>query len=403
MIDTIYEKKNKCTMCEACSNICPVNAISIQNDEKGFGYPIINHDKCLECGLCKKVCMTRHTSTYHNALEAKAVALKNSSNLSKSSSGGLFFGLAKQILNERGVVFGAKYTLDKGHLNIIHDKVDNIDDLESLQGSKYVRSSIGLSYKEAERELKDGKIVLFTGTPCQVAGLYNYLGKDYDELVTADVICHGVPDPQLFKNYLAFLGEKNRGTIKEFSFRDKEYGWGLTGSAIIQKNNKALKKVRISHLLSSYYSLFLDGNIYRANCYECEYARGDRVSDITMGDFWGIYKEHPKLLARNGGPIDETKGLSCAIINTPKGKRIFEQSDNLFETYDSSFEIVQRNNGQLNHPSEKPKDFELYESIINNNFEVIDRKFWKEHSKTKRRIRYCIKRAKSVVSKILKR
>ncbi len=390
-------------MCEACSNACPVSAINIQTDDKGFEYPIINQDKCIECGLCKKVCMTRHKSSFHDVLEAKAVALKNSDNLSKSSSGGLFFGLAKQILDEEGVVFGAKYTLDKGCLKIVHDKAESMDDLESIQGSKYVRSSIGLSYKDAEVFLKDGKKVLFTGTPCQIAGLYNYLGKDYDSLITADVICHGTPDPQLFKNYLEFLGKKNKGTVKEFSFRDKEYGWGLTGSAIIQKNNKTLKKVKISHLLSSYYSLFLDGCIYRENCYECEYARGARVSDITMGDFWGIYKEHPEMLARNGGPIDETKGLSCAIINTPKGKRLFEEASSLFETYDSSFEIVQRNNGQLNHPSEKPEDFELYDSIINKEFEVVDRTFWKEHSRIRRRIRYCIKRAKSIAPTFLKR
>ena len=398
----IYNKKENCTACGACVNKCPVSAISFVADESGTEYPIIDKEKCIDCNLCKKVCMTWGLPKLRNPIDAKVVALKDQKGLFNSSSGALFMGLAQTVIKDGGVVYGAAYSSEDNNLVVIHKSADCNDDLKNIQGSKYTRSYINLIYKEVEEHLKNGRRVFFTGSPCQVAGLYKYLGQDSELLVTADVICHGVPEQKLFANYLDFLEKEHKGKVIEFSFRSKKYGWGLTGTATVKKKNGKLKKVSVSHLLSSYYSLFIEGSIYRENCYNCKFAQGKRVSDITMGDYWGIYHEHPELLVRNGGPIDETKGLSCAIINTTKGKKLFEDSGELFDSYESSFEKVQRNNGQLNHPSEKTKDYASYFGASNKDYTIIDKIFWDEHSKLKRKTRYCVKRMKVNARSLIK-
>ena len=359
----IYEKKERCTACEACMNICPVSAITFIEDNDGSEYPTIDKDRCIDCGLCKKVCLTRKKPTFYKPISVKAVSHKNNDEIKKSASGALFFGLAKSILDEDGVVVGASYENTGEGLIVSHKLIKNYEELKQLQGSKYTRSYIKESYKEVEEYLKQGKKVLFTGTPCQIAGLYNYIGKDYDSLTTADVICHGVPEQRLFRKYLGFLEQKHKCKIESFCFRDKQYGWGLTGSAIINKNNKNKKK-KIARKFSSYYSLFVEGSVYRKNCYSCEYAKGERVSDITMGDYWGIQFEHPETLIENGGKIDPFRGVSCAIINTRKGKMLFDAAKDSFITYDSSFEKIQRNNNQLNHPTKMPEEYNTYVKMI---------------------------------------
>lgn len=385
-------------MCEACSNACPVSAISFHTDENGFEYPAINKDRCIECGLCQKVCMTRNGVSFHGVLDAKAVVLKDIDNLLKSSSGGLFFGLAKQIIDENGVVFGAKTEIDEDGLRVVHDKAERVIDLASLQGSKYSRSDIGSSYKEAEVFLKGGKKVLFTGTPCQIAGLYNYLGKDYENLITADVVCHGVPEQKLFRDYLDFLGEQKNGRVVEFCFRDKKYGWGhICGEYVVEKKNGKRKKYKHPSMLSSYHSLYLKGYTIRENCYECLFAQGDRVSDITMGDYWGIHKIHSSFLREY--KIEPKRGVSCLLLNTTKGKNLFEKVKKQFYIMNSTIEQVRKNNGRLNTPTEKKADNPY---IKQKTYKSKDRLFWKNNSRMRLKRKYLKKRIKMMIPQYLK-
>lgn len=401
-VNMIYKDKRMCTACEACVNICPFSAISFKRDESGFEYPVIDQHKCVNCGLCEKVCPTRNDIRFHKAIETKVVVLKNKLELHNSSSGGLFYGLAKSVIENGGIVSGSSYSLENGRIQVVHKLVSNINEIKDLQGSKYSRSHIGDSFKIIKEYLEEDKIVLFTGTPCQVSALKCYLKKDYENLFTADLICHGVPEQLLFNNYLDFLGKKYNGVVEDFCFRNKKYGWGLTGSCIIRKKNNKTKTIRIPYMLSSYYHLFIRGSIYRENCYSCLYAKGDRVSDITMGDYWGIHDEHPELLKGNGGEIDPSKGVSCAIINTEKGIQLLEKARDSFLVFESSIEKAQKHNHQLKYPTKKPSDFSLYYGASNEFFEDVDKLFWNNNKKNIYKTKYWKSRVKSWIPQSFK-
>lgn len=362
----LFNDKKDCCECTACKSICPKDAIYMYLDEYGFEYPKIDREKCIECGLCKKVCAFQNIEETNTPIETYVAVAKDENILLKSASGGIFATIAQIYIESGGVVFGATFD---DELNPVHVGISNINLLDKLQGSKYVQSNIANTYKEAKKFLNEGKQVLFSGTPCQIAGLKGYLMKDYDNLLTIDIICHGVPSLKFFKDYLQVMEQKIKGKIKKFNFRDKSIGWGLNGS-ILYENNGILKKKKIYGSESSYYHYFLNSSCYRENCYHCKYACENRPADITIGDYWGIEVAHPELLGK--GKIEEEKGISVVIANTEKGKREIEKCDK-FDKYSSDFSKARIKNGQLNKPSEKsPKYTQVMNEYKNGGYIAVD-------------------------------
>lgn len=374
----LFNEKKDCCGCGACANICPKNAISMVKDEYGFLYPQIDSDKCIACGACKRVCSYQNHKEETEPLETYVAITKNTDIL-KSASGGIFASFATEILAQDGIVFGASFEISDGKLTPMHIGVKSIDELIKLQGSKYVQSEMNMVYRDVKRALATGQKVLFSGTPCQIAALKSFLGnKEYDNLLTVDIICHGVPSCAMFQDYLDIL-EKSCGKIYDFKFRDKVSGWGLTGSAYYYTKKGKKKKLIVPFATSSYYSLFLESDTYRVNCYSCKYANSHRVGDITIGDYWGIENEHPDILMDNGGCIDETKGVSCLIVNSQKGQKFLEYSKNNLYLVSSEFNKVRNRNGQLQKPSEKGKDREYVLNLYKNEgYEAIEKWFRKK-------------------------
>lgn len=297
----------KCCGCGACYNICPAGAITMEENNEGFLSPVINEDKCTNCGLCLKACPSLNVK-YKNTKEPECYAAMADDEIRmNSSSGGMFTLLAKYILDKGGYVCGAAFKED---WSVHHLIVDNKDDLDKLRGSKYVQSDTEKCYSEIKQLLNQDKYVLFSGCPCQVAGLYSYLGKDYDKLYTVDIVCHGTPSPKIWQKYLE---EYDKANISKIDFRDKSvFGWSTTMN-IYMKSGEEI------HLLpheDSYYRAFLPNISLRRSCGNCKYAKIPRVADITIADFWGIEKYSSKL--------NDKKGTSLVLINNDKGRIIFD-------------------------------------------------------------------------------
>lgn len=376
----LYEDKANCCGCGACLNICPKNAIEMKEDEYGFLYPQIDIDLCIECGKCKRVCSYQNEEgVLHKPLKVGAAMGVNNEMVKKSASGGVFAAVAQKALEKGGVVYGCAFLNKDGVIYPEHIRIDNVHELHKLQGSKYVQSIIRDTYKKVKSDLKNGKMTVFSGTPCQVAALKGYLGKtDQSNLFTIDIICHGTPGASFFQAYIKEVEKKIKGTVIDFRFRDKTGGWGLKGAIIYLDRNKKTKKKLMPVQLSSYYSLFLNSEIYRENCYSCKYAREYRPGDITIGDYWGFEEEHPELLIENGGGFDRTAGISCILVNTDKGMEWLEKLKPEIEFAPSSFEKVAKRNSQLKVPSIHT---ELREKVLNlysvNGYASVDSWYYK--------------------------
>ena len=369
MID--IDNKANCCGCGACVSACPQNALVMEPDEDGFLYPFLNELCCLHCDNCSRVC-TYQKKEPRGSIKETYAAITVGVDRSRSASGGAFAGLAKTILEEGGVVFGSSLSFHRDKIKISHVLIDGIEELGKLQGSKYVQSEIGDSYAKAKERLKQGQIVLFSGTPCQIAGLYGYLGKEYENLFTVDLVCHGVPSEQMFLDYIRSEESKAGGKIIDFQFRDKSQGWKLYGSRTIRKNSGELQIKYFEPEESSFYQLFLNGYTYRKNCYSCPYAGGNRMGDLTLGDFWGIEIVQPELLQENGGPLDEKTGISCLIANNEKGKKLLQMSSDII-VFSSTYEKAQRYNGQLREPSRLKPERETVLRLYRSGYENIEK------------------------------
>lgn len=298
---------SKCTGCMACYNICPKHAISMQEGEDTFMYPFVDKELCVECGLCEKACPLLKT-TFHEKQNYCYAAIASPEIQSKSSSGGMFSLFAEYIIDQGGVVCGVQY--DK-NWNPEHVIVNSKKDLYKLRGSKYVQSSVGYVYKDIQKILASGQKVLFSGTPCQVAGLYGVLGKtdNLDNLLTIDIACHGVPSQKIWQAYLSECFDKKK--IRNINFRDKEKGWKCAICdicAIVQDNTKTFHE--------KYMNGFVHNLYLRESCGNCQFAKSARVSDVTLADYWGIWKEDPSMYNH--------LGVSLVSPNSEKGKQIFQ-------------------------------------------------------------------------------
>lgn len=351
---SLYISTDKCCGCGACEQRCPQNAIQMMYRDDGALYPVISESRCVNCHLCEKVCQYHSVAELQSTPEAYAAVLKDENSLMASSSGGMFFALAVHIISQGGVVYGCAMDIDTSMI-AKHIYIERVESIHRLQGSKYVQSEIGHCYAEIEQMLKAGRMVLFTGTPCQVAGLKKYLlGIEYENLFTVDIICHGVPGSQLFNDYLSAKKKK----VVAFTFREKMYGWrSFVYKRVIQKKGRKTTTYRPANR-SSYYRLFMKGVIYRESCYACPYANQMRVSDLTIGDYWGVEQEMPQILGNQPSQIVTSKGVSSVLINSGKGHELFEQAKLYIKTYKTTVQQIVIHNGQLRQPSQSPKERE---------------------------------------------
>ena len=357
--------------------MCPKGAISIKRNSEGFIEPLIDKEKCINCGICLKKCPQVDEALKRNK-PIKCYAAKNKENekLKNGSSGSIFSVIADYVLNNRGVVYGVAFN-DNLNLNTI--RITNKKDLIDLMGSKYIQSNTRDTFSLVKKDLKKDLLVLYVGTPCQIAGLKNFLGEEYEKLITIDLVCHGVPSEKLFKKYIESIEKKYKSKVKNYYFRNKEKnGWGLNTKIILENG----KKLYVSANLDPYYKSFLEGKTYREACYNCKYANTSRVGDITLADFWGIRKEHPD--------FNTNLGVSAILVNTKKGIEIFNKLESKIEFIETSIDKISNENKNLIRPTKRPNiRTNVYENLDNINFE----KYAKEKLKFKRELKDIIKNA----------
>jgi len=306
----------KCSGCYSCEQICPKSCIKMVVDQEGFWYPVVDKQKCINCHLCERACpiVTPLTSVTIEQPKAYAAYNLNEEIRAQSSSGGVFTALAEYVLSLGGVVFGAAFQDD---FSVSHICVETAEQLNKLRGSKYLQSKIGNTYKEAKGLLDSGRIVLFTGTPCQIEGLLAFLGKEYDNLYTQDLICHGVPSPMVWQKYVKYREKKAASTTRRTFFRHKNYGWKMYS---VQFEFTNCTEYIQAHDVDLYMTSFLRNWCLRPSCYACHFKKKNRLSDITLADFWGIENVCPEM--------DDDKGTSLVLVNSKRGNLLFDKIQN---------------------------------------------------------------------------
>lgn len=355
MIDTapvLYESASDCCGCGSCMASCPTGAISMVCDSAGFIFPTINSDACVGCRSCLKAC------GLHKKLGQKTsgpwFAASGKGDTSKSASAGVFVSLAREVIAAGGCVVGAAYVRHEHRLDVAHIMVEDLPSLEMLQNSKYVQSDSASCFSNIRQVLESNRVVFFCGTPCQVAGLKGFLGHDYPNLLTADLVCHGVPSNELFNSWLAYEEKEYGTTISDICFRDKKNGWKDSLQLSFRLPERNLK-VTIPAQESAYYSLFLSFETLRDSCYECIYAGEFRSGDLTLGDFWGVERQRPDLL-EDSDKFNDDSGISCLLVNNAHGMNALEKYGGLLNLTEVSFNDIASGNDQLNHPCRMPAD-----------------------------------------------
>lgn len=350
-------EKELCTGCNACHSICPVSAISMEVNEEGFLYPRIDSKKCINCKMCEKVCPVE--KKYETDLKKiYAACSKQKDILKNSSSGGIFYELSKIILLKHGYVCGAAFD-DNNQVH--HIIIDDINKINLLMRSKYVQSRIDDCFIRIKDLLNNGETVLFVGTGCQVNGLHSYLQKKYNNLLTVDIICHGAPSPKIWDYYLNDCNKKIGSSIKinNINFRDKKNGWKEYGLSFNTSNNI---KIFENHNSNLYFKLFLKDLCLRESCYKCNANGENRLSDMTLGDFWGCKKFDLKI-------NNENKGLSLIICHSDKGLDILKELSIEIEEVENT---VLNYNPSYYYSAKKPKKRDFYMETVNeNNFSAL--------------------------------
>lgn len=338
-----------CYGCGACFSSCPVKAIEMKEDEKGFKYPSVNGDMCISCGKCSRVCRLVHEPQRNEEyLGVFAFQHKDKGILDRCSSGGAFIALSDYIIDQKGIIFGAVY--DRKHKKVVHILADNREDRDKMCGSKYVQSDISEVLEEAKREVLGGRKVLFSGTPCQISALNALLGgKEYNNLITVDVMCHGAPSPMVFKSYIEYAEKIHGSKVADYQFRSKIYGYEYTTK--ISFDNGDIDSSVYAKRLIKLYTLNM-----RDSCYSCEFASKGRVSDITIGDLW----RRPKNVR-----VKYHLGVSTVLVNTIKGKDLFDKIKNNAEIIPISINVENRQ--ALSHPVKKRASVEAFWDDFNNN------------------------------------
>lgn len=333
--------KSVCTGCAACLNACPFGAIVFEPNAEGFGSPIIQESKCINCGKCKSACPQIAKISCPTETKRVFACWHIDKNIRRqSTSGGAFTALAEDIIRQCGNVYGAAFD---GFPKVSHVCVDSIEGLRRFQGSKYVQSEIGRTFSAVKSDIQKGRRVLFSGTPCQVAGLYAFLGKRHEELLTTvDLVCHGVPSPMVFKDYVQWVERKTNAAIDEYHFRDKDIGWYLHSTKIKFSNGRWITE---NFFKNPYFRGFLRNYFLRQSCHSCQYAGLNRPADITLADFWGYQGKR-----KDGQDRDEDKGVSMVMLNTRAGAALFDSVKNSLIVWERSLDEAVRGNPALVEP-----------------------------------------------------
>ncbi len=329
--------KADCCGCTACATICPKNAICMEPDSLGFKYPKVDLNKCIDCGLCEKVCDFNDNYDKSQNLkepEIYAVRHKNMHEIETSRSGAAFIAISDYILENGGIVYGAGY---KDHFRVTHKRAITKQERDEFKGSKYVQSDLDGVFRQVKNDLKQGKTVLFSGTPCQTAGLNSYIGKNLrDNLILVDIVCHGVPSPYIWRDYLDYLEKTYKSKIEKVDFRDKSrIGWRGHIESFVFKNGEKREFTTYTHLFYRHIML-------RSSCSKCHFTNFKRPSDFTLADYWGWEKLSPNFNKDN-------KGCSLLFINTEKGQEIFKNIRKKLHYLLTSQELCIQPN--LQHPS----------------------------------------------------
>ena len=366
--------KSQCCGCTACASACSRDAITMQPDAMGFLYPVVDECKCIDCGLCEKVCAFHEnydTSLNFSVPEAYAVRHKDIREVETSRSGAAFIAISDWILEHDGVVYGVGYT---DHFRVVHKRATTKEERDEFKGSKYVQSDLGDIFRHVKQDLRDGKTVLFSGTPCQTSGLNSFVGKRLKEnLYLIDIVCHGVPSPNLWRDYLAYLEKKQGDKICGVNFRDKqEFGWAA--------HHETFNFVNSGKVVFKY--LFYQYTIFRKSCEICPFTNIHRPSDVTLADFWGWEKIYPEL-------NEDDKGLSLVLVNTERGKLLFDAVEQDLNVYhvDNLNDCLQPN---LQYPSALyPKREEFERDYAKYGFVYVAKKYgnmgWRYKLKVLRR------------------
>ncbi len=392
MSNAIRNIGKTCTGCMTCFNVCPVNAIEMIENAEGFLYPNIDDQKCIDCGLCDQRCPEINNN--RNSMQDKLIQMAfygwhNNDEVRKlSSSGGVFSALAETVLAVDGVIFGAIYDLDT---DMVKHTNSTLVDWTKMRKSKYVQSYIGDSYIQTKNFLSQGRLVLFVGTPCQIIGLKSYLNVNYENLITCDFICHGVPPMKLFRDHLQMIAKKNHSKVVSFNFRPKTKGWTKHFFDAEMKNGR---KYHVPVQFDPYFGSFSKSILQRTSCYNCRYKLEQHSSDITLADYWGYRRHNPSIL--------DERGLSIIMTNTIKGNNFLYSIDktkltiNEVEWINAAYDYTKRTCVNL-----KQRD-SFYKEYINNGYSHVIRKF-KLTGTLKDKLLYYIYPYVSPFVKILKR
>ena len=368
-----------CCGCGACAEVCPCGAISFADGKDKAMYPQIDNLKCINCGKCRQVCAFKDYSAEKDYEDKKAYVaiLKNDDDRLKSASGGAFVGIVNALKKKHSNLFvvGAAW---QDNLSVKHEML-GADDIDKFRKSKYTQSNTEGIFSQIKEKLNGDNAVLFSGTPCQVAELNCYLKKEYENLYTVDLVCHGVPGNNIFKKYISFVEKKYNKKVKEASFRNKKKDfYGEVHADYTKLVLDDGKSIVGNNKTDNYLRGFRSGLYYRESCYSCPYANPKRVSDITIGDYWNIQKKYPEI-------VDYT-GVSCLIINSQKGKKVFDELDEL-EIKETTIDYLLQNNSQLIRPSKVHKNREyFFDEYETKNFDELINESIGKPKKIKNRI-----------------
>lgn len=333
MIDII--DKSQCTGCSACSSICPQMAISMQMDKEGFFYPVVEAEKCVSCGLCKKTCPVENSNISSNK-DTYAVLAQNKMNdiRTVSSAGGIVGAIYSYVFSRGGVAFGSGFNSDN---TVSYIKVETLEQCyeNKIFSSKYTTSFLGDIFLQVKKELLTERLVCFVGLPCHVAGLKNYLKREYDNLILVDLICYGVPSGKLYKKYLDFLEEKYKSRITDVRFRDKSFGYAAPTMCVEFDNHKVRSQ---NSDIKSYLRCFFENISSRPSCYQCNFKTINRVSDFTVGDCRSVFKFSKKM--------DDDLGTTVLYVHSAKGTDVLANIENNINRFEVSVDDIIKTSGQ---------------------------------------------------------